>query len=210
MTFTGRIYKIVNDVDNRIYIGSTKNTLRDRMYSHRSASRQNTESKIYRFMREVGEDHFKILLIEEREFKSRDEMVSLEDEYIKKYNTINEGLNEYYATLNLQRKRESRKKYVEENKKAYMDSFNKCRQALRSKNIETKRFVCEVCGYVAFDKQRLESHMKSKWVHTPKQVYEQTKYHCLICNSECNPYPALIERHNNTKKRLSNLIYVKF
>lgn len=209
--FIGRIYKIVNDIDDRIYIGSTRNTLRDRMYNHRGCSRdeERCQSKIYRFMREVGVDHFQIFLLEEKEVKNRDELVALEDEYIMKFDSINKGLNEFYATLNLQRKRESRKKYVEEHKEEYIKTFNKCRRALRARNIEEKRFVCDRCGYIAPDKQNLERHIKETKRCKGKVKEERTPYFCFLCNAEYRPYTALIQRHNNTAKHQKNIIYVK-
>ena len=59
----GKIYKLVNDVNDMIYIGSTTTTLSRRFSSHKQMSKS-ASSNIYTAMRELGCDHFKIVLIE--------------------------------------------------------------------------------------------------------------------------------------------------
>ena len=63
----GKIYKIWNDVDDRIYIGSTCQTLAQRMGEHRRMinCKSKMNCKIYQVMREIGVERFKIELIEE-------------------------------------------------------------------------------------------------------------------------------------------------
>lgn len=53
--------------DNEIYVGSTEQEIERRMQGHRCVS-QNEEKKgsLYRKMREIGVDHFQIVLLEEK------------------------------------------------------------------------------------------------------------------------------------------------
>lgn len=83
----GKIYKIENKLDpTEFYIGSTaQKTLAMRMAGHRKAC--NSERKMYAHlyarMNEVGIDNFQILLIEAYPCKSKDELFTREDHFIK-------------------------------------------------------------------------------------------------------------------------------
>ena len=60
----GKIYKVVNDVNNMIYIGSTCQPLYARMASHRSEGKLlRHDTPIYLAMHEIGVEHFRILLV---------------------------------------------------------------------------------------------------------------------------------------------------
>ncbi len=52
------IYKITNDIDELVYIGSTNN-IKARWGLHRSYSKH-SNFKLYRHIREIGLEHFKI------------------------------------------------------------------------------------------------------------------------------------------------------
>jgi group I intron endonuclease len=62
-----RIYKIVNDVNDKIYVGKTTKSLDIRFKEHISDSTRKTEEKrpLYNAIRKYGAEHFNILLIEE-------------------------------------------------------------------------------------------------------------------------------------------------
>ncbi len=60
----GKIYKIVNDVNDIVYIGSTCNPLLStRMSQHRASSKVATTTPLYSAMNELGVHSFRILLI---------------------------------------------------------------------------------------------------------------------------------------------------
>jgi group I intron endonuclease len=61
---TGKIYKIVNSVNDCIYIGSTCAKLSERMRGHRCACK-NPVSPFYKKMKEVGVEYFRIILVKE-------------------------------------------------------------------------------------------------------------------------------------------------
>jgi hypothetical protein len=71
----GKIYKLINDVNDKIYIGSTTVTLNARMGGHRSRAKSLArDSPLYSEMRRLSIDHFKIVLIEEFPCKSKIEL----------------------------------------------------------------------------------------------------------------------------------------
>ncbi len=57
------VYRIVNDIDDRVYIGSTVTELWHRMSQHRANARKGAQSELYNLMRAYGISHFKIELV---------------------------------------------------------------------------------------------------------------------------------------------------
>ena len=58
----GKIYKIVNDIDDYVYIGSTVDRLSNRMAKHRFDVKR-FYGKIYQHMRKYSQEYFHIFLI---------------------------------------------------------------------------------------------------------------------------------------------------
>ena len=54
----GEIYKILNTIDDEIYVGSTIETLGQRMAKHRSDLKRRPGYKIYKHMNELGAGSF--------------------------------------------------------------------------------------------------------------------------------------------------------
>ena len=92
-----KIYKITNDLNDKIYIGSTTyKYLSQRMNVHRmmSKAKTNRHSTLYNFMREIGVEHFQIVLLENYACDNREELNDREQLWHKK---LNPQLNEYNA-----------------------------------------------------------------------------------------------------------------
>ncbi len=91
----GQIYIIRNHVDDRVYIGSTTQTLAQRMSSHRRCytSEGKKDYKIYKAFAELGVDKFYIERLEEFPCNDVQALVSREGYYIRLYDSFNAGLN---------------------------------------------------------------------------------------------------------------------
>ena len=90
-----KIYKIINDINDKIYVGKTDSTIERRFKQHcADCTRRNEENRpLYRAMNKYGIEHFSIHLIEE----CADEEASVREQYwISFYNGYTEGYN---ATL---------------------------------------------------------------------------------------------------------------
>jgi antitoxin component YwqK of YwqJK toxin-antitoxin module len=75
----GKIYKIVNDTNNMLYIGCTTQELSRRFSVHRLRGRTlAASSKLYLAMHALGADHFRIVLIERFACNSKDELEAKE------------------------------------------------------------------------------------------------------------------------------------
>ena len=62
---TTQVFKIVNDVDDDIFIGATKQSLSHLLGKYRTNMRKGTHhSKIIEKMKSIGTENFKIILIE--------------------------------------------------------------------------------------------------------------------------------------------------
>lgn len=70
------VYKIVNDIDDSVYVGSTTTELWHRMSQHRADARKGQKSPLYDLMREYGAEHFKIELVK----RSTEERLKADEE----------------------------------------------------------------------------------------------------------------------------------
>ena len=123
------IYCIKNIKNNKMYIGATSRNFRSRYSLHNSLLRRNKHnSKFQRDYNEFGDDCFvfEILFVSE----NNDEIIEKENEFIRKYNSIEEGYNCAYnipgglvfsentrsKISESTRKRSSERKMTEENR----------------------------------------------------------------------------------------------
>ena len=85
----GYIYKIINDINDKVYIGQTRRTINQRWSVHKQMSK--THSNIlYKAMRKYGIEHFSIIKIEECDNNLLNER---EKYWIKYYNSYYNGYN---------------------------------------------------------------------------------------------------------------------
>jgi hypothetical protein len=101
-----RIYKIVNDINSEIYIGSTKQILCKRMADHRKSSRREKCKNylLYQLAETHGWNRFKIILIEEFECKNNEERFRKEQHYIDELKPVLNKCNAYGSSICLHNK----------------------------------------------------------------------------------------------------------
>ena len=80
------IYKIVNLINGKIYIGQTKNTLKQRFSGHKSA-----DTRVGRAIRYHGAENF--VITEIATARTQEQADELERKYIKEYDAIRYGYN---------------------------------------------------------------------------------------------------------------------
>ena len=92
----GRIYIIRNKINNKIYIGKTIQTIKDRWYQH--LDKWSNCTKLKSAMDELGRNNFYIEILEDNiPYSSLDEK---EKYYIELYNSISNGYNIKYCNSN--------------------------------------------------------------------------------------------------------------
>lgn len=88
----GYIYKITNDINNKVYIGKTEFDVQKRFQEHIKDSKKNSKNRpLYKAMNKYGVQHFSIEIIEEC-----DNLEQREKYWIKYYDSYKNGYN---ATL---------------------------------------------------------------------------------------------------------------
>ena len=128
----GKIYKIVNDVNEKIYIGSTTQPLHKRMHSHRTAIKTKT-SNLHSAMKELGVEHFQIILIEDfpcaskRELEAREYAVLDTFDKAACYNSIWNGKYDETARAKMSANNHSKGKFGEESATFKRGSVSLCK-----------------------------------------------------------------------------------
>jgi group I intron endonuclease len=87
------VYKIINDIDDKVYIGSTTSTVSKRITEHRRRARNGGTTKFYQHMRNIGIEHFKIVCIREYTDITKTKLHAKEDKYIRRFDSVRNGLN---------------------------------------------------------------------------------------------------------------------
>jgi group I intron endonuclease len=188
----GKIYRLINDIDpNEIYIGSTCLDLSKRLFNHRAYARLNKKSKIYQRMKDVGIDHFKIVLVEEYPCENKMQLVQREQYYI---DLLKPNLNSRWAYATDEqkkdRKNDHQKNHYQNNRDAKLASNRNYRLAnirLISANASEK-VTCE-CGAI-IRKDGLSRHRNTQ----PHLQYMKSK--------EEKKEEAKVEKPIETKKDL--------
>ena len=87
----GKIYRILNTIDDDCYVGSTCQPLSKRMAKHRESMHSNVKKdrKLYAKMHELGVDNFYIELIEDCPSENKEHLRKKEGEYIRQLGTLN-------------------------------------------------------------------------------------------------------------------------
>ena len=104
-----KIYQLVNDLDDLIYVGHSTTTLTKRLYFHKKAAKEHPDRKVYKHTNLLGFEHFRIELIEPWPCQNEDELVAREGFWIRAMDTYKNGLNSNMAGR-------SRKEYFIDNR----------------------------------------------------------------------------------------------
>ena len=90
----GKIYKITNNVDSDIYIGSTTNSLQLRFAVHILTAKYSKSKHrlLYRKMNLLGSENFKIELVDEITCHDKQDLKVLEGYYILQLGTLNHNV----------------------------------------------------------------------------------------------------------------------
>ena len=158
----GKIYKITNDYNDDVYIGSTCDRLVKRFAAHKAdAQKEKCKNRpLYKLINEIGFQRFRIQLIEDFPCNDKYELRQREGYYIRE---LSKNLNKNIAGRTEQ---ETKKEYRDNNKEKIKEYYEKNKEKI----LETKKeyqkkynkleFNC-VCGS-CFTKGKLSRHEKSK------------------------------------------------
>jgi hypothetical protein len=210
----GKIYKILNDITDDVYVGSTCQPLSKRMAEHRKSLNGATVLKskkrlLYDKMRAVGKDHFYIELIEEYPCDNIEQLLKREGCYIREIGT----LNTIVSGRTQQEYNEDNKEHLRE-KRAEWETKNKEHLCDYQKKYQTEhadRLRQQSKQYREDNKERIQQQRKAYREDRKKELAEKTKlwrernidklkqtHTCDICGSTVQHSSK--QNHCKTKK----------
>ena len=168
-----KIYKITNDFNAEIYVGSTCDSLVKRFNGHKSFMNFKPGRRIYKLMNEIGFERFRIELIEIFPCEDKYQLRQKEGQYIRELGTLNEmiaGRNttEYYLDTKEERleyaktyrQSNEKKEHIKEVLKTYrennLEKLNEYSKSYRTENNDVisekrKEKIKCVCGcYITY------------------------------------------------------------
>ena len=89
-----KIYKLVNNSDSEIYVGSTCLPLSKRKSTHKDAARKYPTRHVYEHLNQIGWNNVRIIQIETVNAETKDQLLMREQHYI---DTLNPSLNKLAA-----------------------------------------------------------------------------------------------------------------
>lgn len=99
------IYEILNDINNKVYVGKTEGTIEKRFREHcQEALKKHCEKRpLYSAMRKYGIEHFFTRLLEETDFPEEREVywIAAKHAYTKGYNATQGGDGKKYLNYKL-------------------------------------------------------------------------------------------------------------
>lgn len=139
------IYEIVNDVNNKRYVGKTEFDINKRFIEHcNDAFKERNEKRpLYRAMRKYGIEHFHIYLIEETDSPEEKEMYWIKEKgsYHDGYNATLGGDGKRFLDYDLIIKTYQEIQNLKETAKICGVSVDSVRNILRFNNIQIKSSV---------------------------------------------------------------------
>ena len=180
----GKFYKITNDFNDEIYIGSTCNTLVRRFISHKDDCKRdkNKHRPLYQLMNEIGFDRFRIELIEDYPCEDKYQLRQREGHYIRQIGTYNRWIagrehkewketNKDKIALKTKENYEKNKEKIFNRRKEFRQNNEELLQAqAKQYNEKHKKKYCEditcSCGCI-IQKREHTRHKKSQKTSRP-------------------------------------------
>ena len=180
----GKIYKLVNDADDEIYVGSSCLDLPKRFYSHKHAAKLKGYMKVYNHLNTIGWGNVHIILIESFSCSNKMELEKRERYWI---DTLSPSLNSSVpARTDIERATYQANYKIERSYKcdicnclvplisklfheqSNIHHYNMKKEATRAKLLaggeDIKFYLCQVCDLVI--------SKSSKWDHTMSVKHE--------------------------------------
>ena len=147
----GRIYIIKSKQTNKVYIGSTVETLKKRFSKHK-CSKTCSSREILKY------DDAKIELLECYECENKEELRKKEGEYIRKYDCVNKKIEGRTDKEYRQENKEKIAEYYQENKEAVLEYQKEYYE--KNKEKINEKFTCPCGGTYTY--QNKARHLKTK------------------------------------------------
>tara|TARA_R100001509_G_scaffold164643_1_gene143011 strand:+ start:144 stop:806 length:663 start_codon:yes stop_codon:yes gene_type:complete len=203
----GKIYKIIDNRSDMFYVGSTcYPLLSQRLAKHKSHLRDYEKGygKYVTSFEILNNDDYKIILLENYPCNNIDELKSQEQVWLDKLRCDNMVNKQNAKGLNLEKKKEYRKEYIEKNKEEIAKKSKEYREnnkeEIAQKQKEYRKNNREKLAqkfreyYKTHKEERLEK--KQEW-------RKNNKIQCDRCNSIVNP--DYFKKHRQSDKCINAL-----
>ena len=182
----GKIYKITNDYNDDVYIGSTCDTLVKRFSAHKSAAnvKEKQNVPLYKLMKEIGTERFCIYLIEDYPCTNKYELRQQEGYHIRELATLNKKIEgrdkkEYYND-NAEKIVEYQKQYRIDNaekiaakkKQYHIDNTEKIQQYQKQYH---KQYKIDNAEKIAAQQKQYQIDNAEKIAARKKEAYQNKK-----------------------------------
>ncbi len=150
-----KIYKITNDYNDDIYIGSTCDTLIKRFIKHKSKSKIEN-SILYQKMRDIGVERFRIELIEDYPCEDKYQLLQRESFWIREIGSINQRV----SYLSIEEKKFNKTIYNQ----MYNETYNEERKTYKKElyNKQIQEMLCSCGSKLRGINSNLQKHFATK------------------------------------------------
>lgn len=194
LEMSGRVYKITNIVNDKLYVGQTKTSMAKRFTSHKCESKnERYDNKLYEEMRKYGTENFKVESLSEIKTSTRDELREmlnvLEKQYIEKlapeYNFAPGGLGNTGVTWTDERREKFKELMSGENNPCFG----------KPKSDETREKLSKALkGRVISEESRVKRIETMKGIPKSDETREKMKE---AAKNRTNKMPSGKEHHNS-------------
>jgi len=191
----GKLYKLVNDVDDEIYVGSTCLDLAKRMYAHRHAPcfyKTVKKTPVYQHMERIGKDSIKIILVEMFPCKNKMELEQRERYWIDK---LQPSLNKSKP----QRTPEEKANYM----KNYLKNYRQTEKDKAHRTVECKpqRTPEEKANYMKNYKQtdKYKAWEKAYYQTQKGKAARKREYNNRKLRKQLDQMESIIKRYKSVK-----------
>lgn len=212
--YTGYIYKIVNDINDKVYIGQTITTIADRWHGHMSSAinEKRNKSALYNAMRKYGRDKFHIEEICDYTKNTKKELIDIlnseEQKYIKIYKSLTSQNGYNFEKGGDNKCVPGRTVHKYDINLNYICTYESCEEAGRQNNIDgctiygcCKHNIFTAAGYIwAFDgEEPIKPYYKTSEKYNEKLV-EKEPYINKIFTSDVKRSRKLLQLGWNGEK----------
>ena len=192
-----KIYKITNDFNNDIWVGTTCDTIVKKFSVHKAQAirKYRKDCIIQKLIKEYGFDRFRIQLIEDYPCEDLYQLRQRQGYYIRELKAINKYADgkDYYEKnkehMNEQKKEYDQRPEVKEQRKEYLKQYRQKPEVKESKR----------------EYQRTPQRKEYKKNYDQKQEVKDKKSEILVCECGCSLRRDTISRHKKTKIHLNLL-----
>ena len=191
----GKIYKIVCNITNEIYIGSTIQDLNNRLASHKI--RKSCMSKQI-----IERGDYEIILIKNYPCNSKYELEEEEAKYIRENECINKTIphrtRKEWREENKEKIIEYKKEYYEDNKEKINKKTNEYYKNNKEKIVEQKKTFYE-------NNKEKQLQIKKKYYEDNKEVINKQRKEQVLCECGILTSKNHISRHRKSKRHIKFL-----